>query len=100
MVQWGDEPSTILAGLSRRSNAFGGRTDRLNWELATELIVVKIRWFGILMGVLLVESRGGPASPLGGPGVSGAGGDSMRLSTRFIIGSGRSSSDAGRCSSR
>ena len=34
-----------------------GETDRLNWELATERIVVKIRWFGTLMGVILVEAR-------------------------------------------
>jgi two-component system NtrC family sensor kinase len=37
--------------------------DRLSWELATELIVVKIRWFGILMGVILVESRSGLHNP-------------------------------------
>ncbi len=40
-----------------------GETDRLNWELATELIVVKIRWFGILMGVILIESRSGLHNP-------------------------------------
>ena len=40
-----------------------GETDRLNWELATELIVVKIRWFGILTGVLLVQSRPGLHNP-------------------------------------
>ncbi len=40
-----------------------GETDRLNWELATELIVVKIRWFGILTGVILVEARSGLHNP-------------------------------------
>ena len=40
-----------------------GETDRLGWELATELIVVKIRWFGILMGVTLIESRSGLHNP-------------------------------------
>ncbi len=36
-----------------------GEKDRLTWELATERIVVKIRWFGIFMGILLAESRTG-----------------------------------------
>ena len=36
-----------------------GESERLNWDLATERIVVKIRWFGIVMGFLLVESRVG-----------------------------------------
>jgi signal transduction histidine kinase len=40
-----------------------GENDRLNWELATERIVVKIRWFGILMGVILVEARSGLHNP-------------------------------------
>ncbi len=40
-----------------------GETDRLNWELATERIVVKIRWFGILMGVILIEARSGLHNP-------------------------------------
>ena len=40
-----------------------GETDRLNWELATERIVVKIRWFGILTGVILVEARTGLHNP-------------------------------------
>ena len=40
-----------------------GETDRLNWELATESIVVKIRWFGILMGVILIEARSGLHNP-------------------------------------
>ena len=38
-------------------------TDRLSWELATESIVVKIRWFGIFMGVGLIESRTGLHNP-------------------------------------
>ena len=40
-----------------------GETDRRAWELATERIVVKIRWFGILMGVALVETRAGLHNP-------------------------------------
>ena len=40
-----------------------GEADRLNWELATESIVVKIRWFGILMGVFLIEARTGLHNP-------------------------------------
>ncbi len=38
-------------------------SDRLGWELATESIVVKIRWFGILMGVGLIEARSGLHNP-------------------------------------
>ena len=38
--------------------------ERLGWELATESIVVKIRWFGIVMGVALVEARTGLHNPL------------------------------------
>ena len=41
-----------------------GDADRLGWELATESIVVKIRWFGIVMGVGLVEARSGLHNPL------------------------------------
>src|SRR3954454_25003107 len=33
--------------------------DRLAWELSTESIVVKIRWFGIVMGYVLVQARVG-----------------------------------------
>src|SRR4051794_4651689 len=40
-----------------------GEADRLNWELATERIVVKIRWFGILMGVILIRARTGLHDP-------------------------------------
>ena len=43
--------------------AAGDATDRLNWELTTESIVVKIRWFGIFMGVALVELRSGLHNP-------------------------------------
>ena len=42
----------------------GGEGVRLNWELATESIVVKIRWFGIVMGVGLVQARSGLHNPL------------------------------------
>jgi signal transduction histidine kinase len=33
--------------------------EHLEWELATESIVVRIRWFGIAMGYVLVQSRVG-----------------------------------------
>ena len=33
------------------------------WELAAGRIIVRIRWFGIVMGYLLVESRSGLANP-------------------------------------
>lgn len=35
----------------------GEADQRLAWELATESIVVKIRWFGIFMGYALVQTR-------------------------------------------
>ena len=37
--------------------------DRLSWELAAESIVVKIRWFGIVMGIGLIEARTGLHNP-------------------------------------
>jgi two-component system, NtrC family, sensor kinase len=39
------------------------RSDRNNWELATESIVVQLRWFGVAMGYLLVETRTGLHNP-------------------------------------
>lgn len=41
----------------------GEASERLGWELATESIVVKIRWFGILMGYVLVQTRSGLHDP-------------------------------------
>ena len=41
----------------------GRGDDRLGWELAAESIVVKIRWFGIAMGCVLVGSRAGLRDP-------------------------------------
>ena len=38
-------------------------SERLSWELATESIVVKIRWFGIVMGYVLVQTRTGLHNP-------------------------------------
>jgi signal transduction histidine kinase len=37
--------------------------ERLEWELATESIVVQLRWFGIVMGFVLVQSRTGLHNP-------------------------------------
>jgi two-component system, NtrC family, sensor kinase len=37
--------------------------ERLRWDLATESIVVKIRWFGIVMGYVLVQTRTGLHDP-------------------------------------
>jgi two-component system, NtrC family, sensor kinase len=36
---------------------------RTRWDLAAESIVVKIRWFGVIMGYVLVQSRTGLHSP-------------------------------------
>src|SRR3954467_9624038 len=38
-------------------------TERVRWDLATESIVVKIRWFGIAMGYVLVQTRTGLHNP-------------------------------------
>ncbi len=38
-------------------------SDRLSWELATESIVVRIRWFGIAMGYVLALTRTGLHNP-------------------------------------
>ncbi|MDR3635030.1 MAG: ATP-binding protein [Isosphaeraceae bacterium] len=35
----------------------------MRWDLAAESIVVKLRWFGILMGYVLVQTRGGLHNP-------------------------------------
>ena len=37
--------------------------ERLRWDLAAESIVVKIRWFGIVMGYVLVQTRSGLHDP-------------------------------------
>ncbi len=37
--------------------------ERGRWDLATESIVVKIRWFGIVMGYVLVQTRTGLHDP-------------------------------------
>jgi signal transduction histidine kinase len=46
-------------GTARESQA----NERLGWDLATEPIVVKIRWFGVVMGFVLVQSRTGLHDP-------------------------------------
>ncbi len=38
-------------------------TERSRWELAAELTVVKLRWFGIVMGYILVQTRTGLHDP-------------------------------------
>jgi signal transduction histidine kinase len=37
--------------------------ERPRWDLAAESIVVKIRWFGVIMGYLLVQTRTGLHNP-------------------------------------
>ncbi len=39
------------------------RPDRGNWELAAESIVVQLRWFGVAMGYVLVQTRSGLHDP-------------------------------------
>ncbi len=38
-------------------------TERPRWDLAAESIVVKIRWFGVMMGYVLVQTRMGLHNP-------------------------------------
>jgi two-component system NtrC family sensor kinase len=40
-----------------------GGTQRSKWELAAESIVVKLRWFGVVMGYVLVQTRTGLHDP-------------------------------------
>ena len=44
--------------LSRR-----GDLERSRWELAAESVVVKLRWFGVVMGYILVQTRTGLHDP-------------------------------------
>ena len=37
--------------------------ERPRWDLAAESIVVKIRWFGVIMGYVLVQTRMGLHNP-------------------------------------
>ena len=41
----------------------GMTTERSRWELAAESIVVKLRWFGVVMGYILVQTRTGLHDP-------------------------------------
>ncbi len=41
----------------------GEPTEWPRWELAAESIVVKIRWFGVIMGYVLVQTRTGLSDP-------------------------------------
>ncbi len=68
---------------------FATTRERLRWDLATESIVVKIRWFGIVMGYVLVQTRTGLHNPSAVRALSGPRG---RLCPRSIwpsIGWGR-----------
>jgi two-component system NtrC family sensor kinase len=38
-------------------------TGRARWELAAESVVVKLRWFGVVMGYILVQTRTGLHDP-------------------------------------
>ena len=74
-------------------------TERSRWELAAESIVVKLRWFGIVMGYILVQTRTGLHDPWAVRAFLALG-PAMRRSTWPSGGWARSSSSAGRCSSR
>jgi two-component system, NtrC family, sensor kinase len=38
-------------------------TERSRWELAAGSIVVKLRWFGVVVGYILVQTRTGLHDP-------------------------------------
>jgi signal transduction histidine kinase len=38
-------------------------TERSRWELSAESVVVKLRWFGVVMGYILVQTRTGLLDP-------------------------------------
>ena len=38
-------------------------TERSRWELSAESVVVKLRWFGVVMGYILVQTRTGLHDP-------------------------------------
>jgi two-component system, NtrC family, sensor kinase len=40
-----------------------GTTERSRWELSAESIVVKLRWFGVVIGYILVQTRTGLHDP-------------------------------------
>jgi signal transduction histidine kinase len=40
-----------------------GASERARWELSAESIVVKLRWFGVVMGYILVQTRTGLHDP-------------------------------------
>ncbi len=40
-----------------------GTTERSRWELSAESVVVKLRWFGVVMGYVLVQTRTGLHDP-------------------------------------
>jgi two-component system NtrC family sensor kinase len=41
----------------------GATTERTRWELAAESVVVRLRWFGVVMGYILVQTRTGLHDP-------------------------------------
>ena len=76
------------------------RLDKLNWELATESIVVQLRWFGVAMGYVLVQTRTGLHNPSAVRAFLALGAGLRGAWTRSSTGWARSSSSAGRSSSR
>src|SRR6516165_10835172 len=46
-----------------RRSSMAEVTERSRWELAAESIVVKLRWFGVVMGYILVQTRTGLLDP-------------------------------------
>jgi two-component system, NtrC family, sensor kinase len=53
-----------VGSVSRSTRLMTGMTtERSRWELAAESIVVKLRWFGVVMGYILVQTRTGLHDP-------------------------------------
>ena len=84
------------AGHSGRCRA----SERLGWDLATEPIVVKIRWFGVVMGYVLVQTRTGLHDPWAVRAFLALGAGYAALDTVFYYRLGEVVSTAGPSSSR
>jgi two-component system, NtrC family, sensor kinase len=54
---------TRRLGRRRTETVSAGAPERSRWELVAESTVVKLRWFGVVMGYILVQSRTGLHNP-------------------------------------
>ena len=52
-----------MSEIEVRFHRLAETTERSRWELAAESVVVKLRWFGVVMGYILVQTRIGLHDP-------------------------------------